>query len=172
MKQVGLWMPDVRVVALDRGSSKDKEKAVMAALADTSPVIVVCNYESVWRIKGIEKAKWDVLVWDEIHRLKSPSGVASRWAGKMCKNNPQARRLGLTGTLIPHSILDAWAIYRAVESPECPTFGTSFTIHKAHFAVLSMGQPEGTLLQAGAVMWAGPLSVLGAMVCWFGGESG
>lgn len=42
----------------------------------------------------------------------------------------------------------------------------------AGFAVLSMGQPEGTLLQAGAVMWAGPLSVLGAMVCWFGGESG
>lgn len=139
-KQVGLWLPEVRIVALDRGDSKAKEKAVLAALADTSPVIVVCNYESVWRIKGIERAKWDVLVWDEIHRLKSPSGVASRWAAKMCKANPQARRLGLTGTLIPHSILDAWAIYRAVESPECATFGTSFTIHKAHFAVLSMGQ--------------------------------
>lgn len=140
VKQVGLWMPGFRVVALDRGSSKDKEQALMAALADTSPVIVVCNYESVWRIKGVEKATWSAFIWDEIHRLKSPSGVASRWASKMCKAHPNARRLGLTGTLIPHSILDAWAIYRAVESPECTTFGTSFTIHKAHFAVLSNGQ--------------------------------
>jgi SNF2 family DNA or RNA helicase len=140
VKQVGLWMPGFRVVALDRGSSKDKEQALVAALADTSPVIVVCNYESVWRIKGVEKATWSALVWDEIHRLKSPSGVASRWASKMCKAHPNARRLGLTGTLIPHSVLDAWAIYRAVESPECTTFGTSFTIHKAHFAVLSNGQ--------------------------------
>lgn len=140
VKQVGLWMPGVRIVALDKGDSKAKEKAVIAALADTSPCIIVCNYESVWRIKAIEKANWSCLVWDEIHRLKSVSGVASRWAAKMCKLNPNARRLGLTGTLIPHSILDAWAIYRAVESPECPTFGTSYTIHKAHFAVLANGQ--------------------------------
>lgn len=140
VKQVGLWAPHIRVVALDKASSAAKEKTFQAAIADTSPVIIVCNYESVWRIKGIEKAKWDFLVWDEIHRLKSASGVASRWAGKMTKANPQAKRLGLSGTLIPHSILDAWAIYRSVESPECATFGTSYTLHKANYAVMPPGR--------------------------------
>lgn len=140
VKQVGLWCPHVRVVPLDKGTSAAKEKALLAALADTSPLLVVCNYESVWRIKAVEKTKWTALVWDEIHRLKSPSGVTSRWAGRMAKANPQARKLGLTGTLIPHSVLDAWAIYRAIEAPDCPTFGTSFTIHKATYAVIAAGQ--------------------------------
>jgi SNF2 family DNA or RNA helicase len=138
VKQVSLWAPHIRVVALDKASSAAKEKAFQAAIADTSPVIIVCNYESVWRIKGIEKAKWDFLVWDEVHRLKSASGVASRWAGKMTKANPQAKRLGLSGTLIPHSILDAWAIYRSVEYP-MTVWNPSFTLHKAEHAVLSNG---------------------------------
>ena len=139
VKQAGLWFPELRVVSLTQTGSAAKDKAVTAALADTSPVLVVCNYESVWRLKTVEKAKWDCFVWDEIHRLKSATGVASRWAAKMVKNNPTARRLGLTGTLIPHSILDAWAIYRAVEAPACETFGTSYTLHKANYAVFANG---------------------------------
>lgn len=139
VKQAGLWFPELRVIALEKGSSADKDKAVAASLADTSPLLVVVNYETVWRLRSVEKAKWDVFVWDEIHRLKSPTGVASRWAGKMVKNNPQSRRLGLTGTLIPHSILDAWAIFRAVEGPEAKTFGTTYTMHKANFAILANG---------------------------------
>jgi SNF2 family DNA or RNA helicase len=138
VKQVGLWAPHIRVVALDKASSAAKEKAFQASIADTSPVIVVCNYESVWRIKGIEKAKWDFLVWDEVHRLKSPSGVASRWARRMVKSNQQAKRLGLSGTLIPHSILDAWAIYAAVEYPMA-VWNPSFTLHKAEHAVFANG---------------------------------
>lgn len=138
-KQVGLWIPDVRVVALTKGTAKQKDEVVQAALADTTPVIVVVNYETAWRMKSLERVRWDVLVWDEVHRLKAPSGAASRWAGRVCKANPQARKIALSGTLIPHSVLDLWAIYRAVESPDCPTFGTSFTLHRAKYAVMSNG---------------------------------
>ena len=139
VKQAGLWFPELRIVALTQNGSAAKDKAAMAAMADTSPVLVVCNYESAWRLKTLEKTKWDCFVWDEIHRLKSATGVASRWAAKMVKNNPDSRRLGLTGTLIPHSILDAWAIYRSIESPHCTTFGTSYTLHKATFAIFANG---------------------------------
>lgn len=142
VKQVGLWLPDVRVVALTKGTSKDKDEIVAAALADTTPVIVVVNYETAWRMKSLERVRWDALVWDEVHRLKAPSGAASRWAGRICKSNPQARKIALSGTLIPHSVLDLWAIYRAVESPDCPTFGTSFTLHRAKYAVMSNGQQK------------------------------
>ena len=139
-RQAGLWVAGVRVVLLDKGGSKDKAKAVEAALADTSPVIIVVNYDSAWRIRPIEKVRWDAIVHDEIHRLKAPSGSASRWAGKLCKNNPDAIKVGLSGTLIPHSILDVWAIYRALESPHCATWGDTFTLHRARYAVTAAGQ--------------------------------
>lgn len=141
-KQASLWLPSIRVVLLDKGDSKAKAKAVEAALADTSPVIFVVNYESAWRIKPLEKVTWDAIVHDEIHRLKSPSGRASRWAGNLCKKNQQAVRIGLSGTLVPHSVLDLWAIYRALESPDCPTFGTSYTLHRAKYAVMSRGPQQ------------------------------
>ena len=139
-KQGLLWLPGVRVVLLDKGGSKEKAKVVSAAMADTSPMILVCNYDSAWRITSLEKVKWDAIVHDEIHRLKSPSGRASRWAGKLCKSHPEAIKIGLSGTLIPHSVLDLWSIYRALESPNLVTWGDTFTMHKARYAVLANGQ--------------------------------
>jgi SNF2 family DNA or RNA helicase len=139
-KQGGLWLSGVRVGMLTKGGSKEKAKEVEAALADPSPVIIVVNYDSAWRIKPLATTKWDAIVHDEIHRLKAPTGSASKWAGKLCKNNPDAIKVGLSGTLIPHSVLDLWAIYRAMESPACETFGDSFTLHKARYAVTAQGQ--------------------------------
>ena len=139
-KQAGMWTPGVRVLLLTKGTAKDKAKEVEAALCDLSPLIVVVNYDSAWRCPALEKAKWDAIVHDEIHRLKAPSGAASRWAGKLCKRNAEAIKIGLSGTLIPHSVLDLWAIYRALESPNLATWGETFTLHKARYAVLAPGQ--------------------------------
>jgi len=139
-KQSAMWTPGVRVLLLTKGTSKDKAKEVDAALCDLSPLIVVINYDSAWRCPALEKNKWDAIVHDEIHRLKAPSGAASRWAGKLCKRNPEAIKIGLSGTLIPHSVLDLWAIYRALESPNLATWGETFTLHKARYAVLAPGQ--------------------------------
>lgn len=140
-KQAAMWLPEIRVVLLDRGTSADKGRQIVAAMADTSPVIIVGNYESLWRIKEIEKVSWDCFVWDEVHRLKSPSGAASKWAAKMCKKNPSTKRIGLSGTLLAHSPLDAYGTWRAVESPECQTFGQSYTLFKATYAVVNPNVP-------------------------------
>lgn len=139
-KQVGLWCPHIRVVLLDGSTKAKKQKQLAHALADLSPVIIVINYESAWRLDELEKQRWDVLVWDEIHRLKAPSGAASRWARRMTKKNQHAKRYGLTGTLIPHGILDAWAIYCAVEYPML-TWPSTHTMMRAHFAIMNPHQP-------------------------------
>lgn len=132
-KQAGLWLPDVRILALDKGTAKQKATQVEAALADTSPLIVVGNYETIRLMPVLEKVRWAAMIWDEVHRLKSMSGAASKWAAKMCKLNPQAKRIGMSGTLLPHSPLDCGGVWRAVEAPECPTFGPSATMLKANF---------------------------------------
>ena len=139
VKQVGLWAERIKIVPLIKGTSQAKEKVLAESLRDDARTIVVCNYETAWRIKTLEKTKWDFLVWDEIHRLKSASGVTSRWAARVRTKNPAAVAIGLTGTLIPHSVLDLQPTYRALEAPDCPTFGQSYTLHKARYAVFSNG---------------------------------
>ena len=58
-KQVNLWAGGrFRVVLLDQSTRERKEKALLAALADTSPLIVVANYDSAWRMKPIERQAW------------------------------------------------------------------------------------------------------------------
>ena len=84
-KQTGLWSEGVRVLLLEKGTSKQKDGQVTAALADTSPLIIVCNYETVWRLKSVEKVKWDVIVHDEIHRLKSASASPRGGLGNYAK---------------------------------------------------------------------------------------
>ena len=140
-KQASLWLPGVRVILLDKPSSAAKGKQVAAAMADTSPCIVVGNYESLWRIREIDKVAWDVFVWDEIHKLKSHSGAASKWASKLVAKNPRSIRIGLSGTLLAHSLLDAFGVWRAVESPECPTFGTRWGFFKDLYAMTNPSVP-------------------------------
>ena len=134
-KQAGLWLDGYRVLLLTKGTSAQKEKMLAAALADSSPLVVVVNYEAAWRLPTLEKTPWDALCYDECHRLKAPSGTTSRWAARMGKKNPAARRIGLSGTLLAHSPLDAYGVYRAIESPECKTFGTSYTTFKSTYAI-------------------------------------
>ena len=140
-KQAGLWLEGHRILLLTKGSSKQKEQLVVAALADSRPLIVVTNYESAWRIPLLEKTKWDAICYDECHKLKSASGTTSRWAARMGKKNPTAKRIGLSGTLLAHSPLDAYGVYRAIESPECQTFGQSFTAFRSRYAVTRPGYP-------------------------------
>lgn len=143
LKQFAMWMPEMRVLVLDAdvGTSADKEVVLKKALADLSPLAVVINYESAWRVAAIEKTKWDILVYDEVHRLKSPSGKASRWAARMGGKNPEAKRIALSGTLISHSPLDAFGVYRAVESPDCPTFSPLYGAFKGHFCQMNPHVP-------------------------------
>ena len=140
-KQFGLWMPSLRVLCLEKGTSKEKEEALQRALLDPTPLAVVVNYETVWRMPLVEKTKWTILVYDEVHRLKAPSGAQSRWAARMGKKNPEAKRLALSGTLIAHSPLDAYGVYRAVESPDCTTFGQTYTAFKSRYCVTNPRVP-------------------------------
>ena len=140
LKQARMWYPDLRVVLLTKGTCKQKGEELKEALAGGGRVIVVVNYESAWRIAEIEKTAWDALVYDEIHRLKSHSGSASRWAARMGKMNQTARRLGLSGTMLSQNPLDAYGVWRAVESPNLTTWPPTFTAFRARYAI--QGNPR------------------------------
>lgn len=130
------FSPDWRVVKLDQGSVA-KKKQFLEQIMKTNGhkrVAVIVNYEAIWR-EPLGKYFLDnppeVVICDELHRLKSPRGISSRYMARLAPR--VKRRLGLTGTILSHSPLDAYASYRFLDPR---IFGFSYTRFKAKYAVM------------------------------------
>ena len=108
--------------------------------------VVVINYESAWRqpigpifndnnrmtnLGVLLTQQWDLVIADEAHRMKSPGGKAS-WMMKRLHKHSQLR-LWLSGTPMPHSPLDLYAQYRALDPS---IFGTNFSFFKREYCIL------------------------------------
>ena len=117
-------------------SSKKKMAEALLRYAGPcgDPALVLINYESVWRdpfAKWALSQRWDLVVLDEIHKVKSPGGKASRFVAKLGEKVPY--RLGLTGTVMPHSPMDVYGQFRFLDPS---IFGTSFTGFRSRYAVM------------------------------------
>jgi len=117
---------------------KKTERAYTAAVKAKSsgrPLILVGNYDMIWRPPfgdWARKMAWDMVIGDEGHKLKSPTGRASRYfkdLGKLVR-----MRLLLSGTPMPHSPLDLFAQLRFL-APKI--LGWSYTAFKNEYAVMS-----------------------------------
>jgi hypothetical protein len=102
---------------------------------DPRPMVAVINYEAAPQGdmgRLLLKTPWDIVILDESHRIKAPGGVQSRFAARVCQQARQngGRVLALTGTPMPHSPLDIYAQYRAID----PTvLGTSNAAFRARY---------------------------------------
>lgn len=131
-KEWAVHGPPANVVVLDRGTTADKNAVVRRALApvDGPPVVVVAGYDSAWRdplaatLLGVQ---WDMIILDESHRAKAPTGRRGKFVWKL----KGKRKICLTGTPMNHSIFDAFAQYRFLDSG---IFGTSYTAFKRRYA--------------------------------------
>ena len=115
-----------KVSAADRAEELAFQRGMIA--------VHVINYDAVWRP---EMARWLkgkqllATVMDEQHRVKSHDGRAARFMGDLLEQSE--RRLGLTGTPMPHSPLDIFAQYRALSKD---VFGTVWGDFKSRYAVM------------------------------------
>lgn len=109
------------------------ERAVAIAGARGLPLTLIINYESLFLdpfAKWALKQPWDMLVFDESHRIKSPNARVSMFAATLARR--ARRRLALTGTPLPHSPLDIYGQYRAVDPG---IFGTSYARFRDRYAI-------------------------------------
>ena len=116
--QLARFGSDFRCVTLRKGSVKAKAEQARRALDQSHTVgghiFVVVNYESAYReplSRLLQAQGFDLLVMDESHRIKSPSGKTSRWVSRLAKTCK--RKVALTGTPMPHSPLDVYAQFWA-----------------------------------------------------------
>ena len=98
------------------------------------PHIYLVNYEilATEPLKSfLANRHWDLVVYDEAHRLKSPQGTTSKSAALVSAKADHV--LELTGTPMPHSPLDIFGQYRALDKS---IFGSSFTTFRARYAIM------------------------------------
>jgi SNF2 family DNA or RNA helicase len=138
-KQIEMHGPDCwYVVTPNKGTTAQKAQAIEGIMR--SPVyyyVIVLNYEAVWRGdlgKIIKKYAHniDLVIADEIHRIKSPSSKVSWFMTALGKK--VHRKLGLSGTPLAHSPLDAYAEFRFLDPS---IFGKSAALFRARYAVMN-----------------------------------
>lgn len=96
--------------------------------------IIITNYESIWRQPLgdlIKKIKWNAIILDESQRIKSPGGKSSIFCKGLKKSTKKL--IALSGTPMPHSPLDAYAQFRALDDA---LFGTSLANFRNTYAVM------------------------------------
>ena len=151
-RQADTHAPDLALTTLTKGTVANKTDTAKRALedrewaeaegipiADRSSAVLVINYESAWREPFALWAlaqEWDWVIFDEIHKIKASNGKASRFCSKLGKK--AKRRLGMTGTLLPHSPQDAFGIFRTIDPG---VFGTSFAKFRSRYC--EMGGFQG-----------------------------
>ncbi len=129
------------VFPMDKTQGRDKmldaALGIVFRKEGTDPAIIITNYE-ILRTKKcasmLQKPMWDLIVFDESHRIKAPTGSTSKQAAKL----KATQKLALSGTPLPHSPLDIFGQYRALDDT---IFGKWWTRFKGQYAV--MGGPEG-----------------------------
>jgi SNF2 family DNA or RNA helicase len=121
-KRDGRWKKDSSVSLKQRVARMQEN--IEKGRAEGRPVAIVVNYEAAWQGAMREfllSLQIDALTYDEIHKVKAPGGKWSRFVAELRKR--AKRRIGATGTLIPHSEPDVYGEYRALDPGY---FGTNF----------------------------------------------
>jgi len=141
--QFKIHSPQTRdIVCLDLTSEKGtvEKKTIKAgeflelARIKGQQVVVIINYDSVWRKPFGEwamKQEFDLVILDESHRIKTPGSQVGKFAARLGRTAKY--RLALTGTPMPHSPMDIYSQYRFLDTG---IFGTSFVAFKNRYAVM------------------------------------
>lgn len=126
--QMEKYMKGLRVARTARRSPYDTvaqftEMAQYALDYPTDHNVVIINHEAFWREPfrtWSANQDWDLIIDDEIHREKSAGSFQSKFLFQL--SSRARRRLGLTGTPMPHSPLDVYGQYRFLDRG---VFGTN-----------------------------------------------
>lgn len=141
-----IWAGEVQGARGPKRNPSVTDRALALMNADTGaiklgrPFAAIVNYEASHlgdMRELILGTPWDAVICDESHRLKLPSGKASRLAANVAERCRArgGRVLALTGTPMPHTPLDVWAQLRVIDGGQ--RLGTSYRRFCAHY-----GAPE------------------------------
>jgi len=121
------WTPELKVVSL-------RTEAGQQAWRDGTADIYLINYEMLPQftekcLKGKRRIPAHLIVWDEIHKLKDPSGMRVKRFFPYRKLFH--RHLGLSGTIAPNSILEVFNQVKVLDGGE--RLGTGYSAFRDRY---------------------------------------
>lgn len=142
--QFGLHRPDEAAVTPLKGTGPKKWTAMADALDRSGlPIVIVVNYESVWR-KPLDAVilgtRWNLVVADEAHRAKAPGSRQSLFLSRINAD----RRGALSGTPFHHDPLDIYAQMRFVDPH---VYGWSYVKFRSRYAEMGGHTVNGRAVQ-------------------------
>src|SRR3954469_19538187 len=111
----------------------EAESCLFDCGCDAAVHAAVFNYEMLVRepvASWVPQLPLDLVIYDEIHRLKSPTGKMSKVAARLVDFSE--RRIGLSGTPMPQYPWDIFGVYRALDPA---IFGHVWTPFKSKYVV-------------------------------------
>lgn len=131
----GVWESELKkfanypyILTILKGTMQ-KKKEQLANLPKSDLQIVVCNYESMWRLEAeLQKFHPGLIIADEGHRLKDGTSRQSKAMHRL--GDKADYRLLLTGTAITNKELDIYSEYRFT-APQ--VFGKSFYAFRGRY---------------------------------------
>ena len=150
---VGVWPREVAKhvigpfprVSAPRGTTIERGCAIRYMIENETHggpgTMIVINYEALNYTPvadAIMSTTWDLVIADEIHRIKAPGGKTSLFFSRLRSHSK--RRLGLSGTIMPNSPLDVYAPFRFLDPG---LMQKSFMTFKSAYAVCDkFGRPR------------------------------
>lgn len=111
-----------------RGSVSHRKKL----LAANHHHCYIVNYDVLNKLeKELIDSKFDIVIFDEVHFLKSAQSKRSKSAYKIAQNIQN--RIGLTGTLIANGLQDAFGPYKVIDSSY---FGANYNVFKSRYLLM------------------------------------
>jgi SNF2 family DNA or RNA helicase len=107
--EAALWAPDLRLVVCHGTPGKR-----WAALTDDDAQVVVATYDNLQWLAEQTFPTFDVLVYDELTRLKNPSGKRFKAFAKVAESIPV--RWGLTASFTSNGLEDVFGQCKAVST--------------------------------------------------------
>lgn len=103
------WFPDLKMFPL-KGSDPKPARDITLKIAEKGGICILTNYELVRTTPAVGKIFWDIVIMDEVHKLKggaNANGPTAIW--EAVKNLEYGFQMMLTGTPIVNRIEEIWS---------------------------------------------------------------
>ena len=126
------WAPDIKLIPVE-GSMNKAQRESFFEMIDEFEMSVITNYESCRTTEALQEIDWDIIVMDEVHKLKggaNPSGPTALWKAVYDITRNCKMMIMLSGTPMVNRVTEMWAylhIFDPERFPSARQFDNAFT---------------------------------------------
>ena len=118
VNEIRRWWPEFKIAPL-MGSMAPTQRSFMFDLVNQTGLAVITNYETLRTTKEAAEIVWDIIVYDEVHKLKGGANYEPTAIFKAVNEVARKARFNimLSGTPMTNRIMEMWS-YLHIFDPE------------------------------------------------------